>query len=205
MRKDHNNDINLTGIKELIKKERQEGLEVFRKTDFSAKLEARIRSGEKSKYFWPYWLKKPVPVLGILLVMIVIAVIVKSFFIPSATRLEVVVIEKFLSQSPNMQRVFPIRQRQDMTISPGTKEFHRFEWSIQQILFSVKREGIKDEDVPSLVYRVLDKIGDPGKKEWMIHLDDESVRYFLDEFKNMKKTGRTSELFSLILKKLEEV
>ncbi len=92
-----------------------------------------------------------------------------------------------------------------MTISPGTEEFYRFEWSIQKILFSVKREGIKDEDVPSLIYKILDEIGEPGKKKWVSYPEGESLKNLLDEIKNMRREGKTTELFSQILKKLEEV
>ena len=206
MRNDHKNDTDLSGIEKLIERERQEGLEVFRKTDFSAKLEARIRSGVKPKYSWPFWLRRPVPVLGILLVLIITAVIVKSLIIPSSTQLEViVVIENYLSQSPNIQRAFPVRQREGRTISPGSEAFYRFEWSIQKILFSVKREGIRDEDVPSLIFKFLDETGEPGRKKWVLYPEDESLKNLLDEIKTMKQEGKTTELFSQILKKLEEV
>lgn len=206
MRQDKKNNKSSIEIKELIERERQEGLEVFRKTDFTARLEARIKSGTRPKRFWPYWLKRPVPILGILLIIVVITVIVKNLFIPAAPYLEgIVIIERFLLQAPNVRRTLQTQDRKEMIITPGTKEFYRFEWSIQRIILSVQREGINDGDIPYFIYKVVDKFSESGKKKWVIYTEKKSIKNLLNEIKNMREEKNHQEFFSQILKKLEEV
>lgn len=192
-------------IKDLIERERQEGLEVFRKTDFAAKLDSRIKSRARSKQLWPYWLKSGVTISSTLLIIVIIAVIMKNLFIPATPYLEgISIIERFLLQAPNMQRALQAQERKEVAITPGTEEFYRLEWSIQRIILSVKREEINDGDIPYFIYEVMDKIGGSGKKKLVIYPEEESLKNLLNEIRNIRKKKNTREFFSQILKKLEE-
>ena len=206
MRQDQKNNKSSIEIRDLIERERQEGLEVLRKTDFAAKLEARIKSEARPKQLWPYWLKSPVTISAVLLTIVIIAVIMTNLFIPATPYLEdVVIIERFLLQAPNVQRALQTQDREEVTITPGTEEFYRLEWSIQRIILSVKREEINDEDIPFFIYKVVDKAGESGKKKLIIYPEEESLKNLLNEIKNIRKKKNTQEFFSQILKKLEEV
>lgn len=206
MKQDQKNNENSIEIKDLIKKERQEGLEVFRKTDFAAQLEARIKSGTRSKQLWPYWLKSAVTISSVLLIIVIIGVIMKDLFIPKTSYLEdISIIEKFLLQAPNIQKALQTHERKEVTITPGAEEFYRLEWSIQRIILSVKREEINDGDIPYFIYEVVDRIGESGKKRLVIHPEEENQKNLLNEIRNIRKKKNIQEFFSQILKKLEEV
>lgn len=206
MKQDQKINENSIEIKDLIKKERREGLEVFRKTDFAAKLEARIKSGARQKQLWPYWLKSAVTISSVLLIIVIIGVIIKNLIIPETPYLEdISIIERFLLQAPNMQKALQTQGRKEVTITPGTEEFYRLEWSIQRIILSVKREEINDGDIPYFIYEVVDRIGELRKKKLVIRPEEENQKNLSNEIRNIRKKKNIKEFFSQILKKLEEV
>jgi hypothetical protein len=206
MKQDQKNNESSIEIKDLIEKERQEGLKVFRKTGFPAKLEARIKSGTRPNQLLPHWLKSTVMISSILLIIVITAVIMKNFFIPTTPYLEgISIIERFLLQAPNLQRASQAQDREKVTITPGTEEFYRLEWSIQRIILSVKREEINDGDIPYFIYKVVDRIGELGKKKLVIHPEEENQKNLLNEIRNIRKKKNIKEFFSQILKNLEEV
>ena len=206
MKQDQKSNESSIEIKDLIEKERQEGLKVFRKTDFPAKLDARIKSGARPNQLLPHWMKSPVMISGILLIIILIGVIIKNLFIPAAPYLEgISIIERFLLQAPNFQRTLQAQDGEKVTITSGTEEFYRLEWSIQRIILSVKREEINDGDIPYFIYEVVDRIGESGKKKLVIYPEEESLKNLLNEIRNIRKKKNTQEFFSQILKKLKEV
>lgn len=206
MKKHEKNNKSHIEIEKLIEEEKKVGLEVFRKTDFAAKLEMRINASSKPKHILPYWLRKPVPIAVLLLMIIVSGLVLRKLIVPYSDEKSVAVIEKFLIQALNMQKILQAQESQELAFPPGIEEFFRFEWSIQRVILSTQREVIPDEDIPFLIYKVMYEANDYMRRGLASYPGEENeLKDLQNEVKNLREQNDFRKYFFKVLKKIGEV
>jgi len=206
MKKHEKNNKSHIEIEKLIEEEKKVGLEVFRKTDFAAKLQMRINASSKPKHLLPYWLRKPVPIAALLLMIIVSGLVLRKLIVPYSDEKSVTVIEKFLIQAPNMQKILQVQESQELAFPPGIEEFFLFEWSIQRVILSAQREVIPDEDIPFLIYKVMYEANDYRRRGLASYSREENeLKDLQNEVKNLREQNDFRKYFFQVLKKIGEV
>lgn len=196
-------------IKKIVEAEKKDALHLFRGMDFERRLQERINSGLEKTIALPFWLKKPIPILGLILVLVCVGVSVRIFLFPPALgETTLGGFEDFFSKSPALQRILADKESiKEGEAILGKKEFVDFEWTLKHVLFSLHKKNIPDENIPFLVYQVLRDI-DPKKAEQLQIYEErpgQKESYLKKELECLKDQDCRLKLFSQILDKLKEV
>jgi hypothetical protein len=135
------NEENTDEIKNLISKEEEGALRVFRKTDFTNRLKARTEKESKKELFSPFLFRIPVPALAILafLLFLGVAALLNRPFPPSSLN-EIKAIESFLREAPGFQSL-----TKEEGLTPGQPmKPSAFELSIQNALALAQKERVRE-------------------------------------------------------------
>jgi hypothetical protein len=174
-------------IKSLISKEKEEALRVFRKTDFTSCLKARIEKESKSEPFSPFLFKIPVPALPILAFLLflgVVALLNRSLPPPSLN--EIKANESFLREAPGFQS---FTKEEGLTLAKPMKP-SAFELSIQNALALAQKESVQETQ---------------QKEVNSIPQKDFSLQDFYKNLEILIKEKKLELFLSQFLKKSEEV
>lgn len=121
------------------------------------------------------WIKKPVPVFGMLLLIVILGyIILINIFFPSPYTSELEKIERIFSQVPQFQRVLQTQESSDERFVPGDDEYFLLEMTIKNVLFSMHRERFSNIDLADLFKRVLSHTPTIKKKEKITFSDWEN-------------------------------
>lgn len=103
MRKNKNKN-NFDKIQTLIRQEEEEAFRVFRKSDFDSRLKERIHTETKKKTPFILWMKKPIPFLGVTLLIVIsgVIILINTFFY-SPEKSGINAIEQFFQNAPGIQ------------------------------------------------------------------------------------------------------
>lgn len=120
--KKHKNKYEFIEIQGIIRKEEQDALQAFHKSDFDSRLGARIRADAEKKTSFLLWIRKPIPILGVTLLIIIAGVIllVNIFFSPPE-RSETSAIEQFFHNAPGIQRLMKSEEEESHDASQKDK------------------------------------------------------------------------------------
>lgn len=193
-------------IKNIIKKEKQAGLKLFKGKDFFSSLKSRFEreSPPKSRFF--FMRLNPITVAGILILSIVVGPILYHILTPSPYERAIRIFEKTLAQGVGAEKEIWTQKEAPLPISPGERAFYQLKWSIQRILYLSKRKNIPDEDIPLLVSKVLNKAAG-NIEEKLLNLEERhQYKIILDqEMKRLRSEKNYHLLILQVLKKLKEV
>lgn len=195
-------------IKKIVEAEKEDALQIFRGMDFRGRLQERIKSGPKKTTSLPLWLKKSIPVLGLILVLVCVGLIARILlFPPSPLDRTLGGFEEFFTKSPVLRRILADEEASARKEAIWEKEeFVDFEWILKHVLFSLHRKNIPDEKIPFLMYQILRDV-DPKKAERLQIYEVSSQKdfYLKKELECLKNQDCRIKLFSQILIKLKEV
>ena len=157
---------------DLIRKEKEEALQRFRKEEFGSRLKQRIKE-EESKTLSPtvFWFRKPVIALGIILLLVAIGWIAIQILTPTPYERDARAVEKALAQAFETHELVIARSIPQVEPQRGPDNLHEFEWSLKRVIYSIQREDIPDSDIPQIFSQVLLKaelfreIEDEGSEE----------------------------------------
>ncbi|MFQ6081998.1 MAG: hypothetical protein ACE5WD_01405 [Candidatus Aminicenantia bacterium] len=143
-------------IKSLILKEEEEALRIFRESDFKSRLAARIKSESWKEFSFPLLLKKHIPVLRICLLLIFVgALIIISILLHSHNKGNFKFVEKFLQQTPGLQRIVKSKVDEGITLATVNNEYSELEWAIKRVLFSVYKEELPRKNLSALIAQIF--------------------------------------------------
>lgn len=202
-------DKRLTAIKKVIQEEKQSAIEDFRKKDFLSlldeKIKVRAKPKPKPKHTFPWWSRKPLPIIVSLFLIFIIGIFLRNIFVPSAYEKNLKAFEDLLVRATHAQRIFQAKESQFPIVSPGNEAFFRFEWAMKRVLFGLHRKNIPDEEIPFLFYEVLSMVTGNRGDRLVIYEEKESVLSGLEQGINkLRKEQNCRQLFSQVLKKLQE-
>lgn len=195
-------------VKKLIEKEKESALEFFKTTDFNSSLQDKISAGKRRDLYLPFWLRKPIPVLGLILVLICVGIIVCILtFSPSPVERSVEGFKEFFARSPALQRTLKEEESQLKKEETGEeKEFTGFSWVIKHVFLALHRKDIPDEMIPFLIYRVLqDAVPEKGDRFRLFKERIQDDAYLKEDLECLRDVNCRKQLFSQILMKLKEV
>jgi len=175
-------------IETLVRQEEEAAFHVLPERELSSRLEARLKTELKKKPRIPFWLRKPVPTLAGVLVIICGGVIaLLSLFSQSPQPLGTNAIEQFLQDSPGMQTLAYAKMDRKENSKERTK-IYGLQRELAVVFSAIRKEGasgkskntfsIGSEKTPSLDY----------KQKIEILIKEETIhRFFLEYFRKYKE------------------
>ena len=175
-------------IETLVRQEEEAAFHVLPERELSSRLEARLKTELKKKPRIPFWLRKPVPTLAGVLVIICGGVIaLLSLFSQSSQPLGTNAIEQFLQDSPGMQTLAYAKMDRKENSKERTK-IYGLQRELAVVFSAIRKEGasgkskntfsIGSEKTPSLDY----------KQKIEILIKEETIhRFFLEYFRKYKE------------------
>jgi hypothetical protein len=156
MKKDSNEE-EIFEFGELIKKEKEDALQSFRKEDLRSRLKQRIEEEQRKPFSQVFWLRKPIILAGSILLLIVLGWVLTRTFLPTPYEREAQAIRKDLVQA---FRVHGFIEEAGISFEPqpGSENLYELEWSIKRVIYAAQRESITDEDIPQLLRQGLQDI-----------------------------------------------
>jgi len=133
---------NFDKIQNLIRQEEKEAFRVFRKSDFSARLKERIRAEGKKIPVFALWMKRPIPILGAaLLIVIGGVIIVMNTFFYSPEKKGINAIEQFFQNAPGIQSLMKSEEKEHRDANVKDKASESIFWGeeIRKIYLSVPK------------------------------------------------------------------
>lgn len=143
----NNNKYNFNEIKILIAQEEEEAIRIFRKSNFDSGLRKRMQIEEKKAASSLIWLKKPVVILGMVLLAVcagVIALIVIFSSSPQSGGLYS--IEQFFQDAPGIQRLVKNQRSRDIGLKDKSSTSHILEKEIKNVFSSIDRAKYSGKD-----------------------------------------------------------
>jgi len=198
------NQEDFSEIKDIILQEKEEAMPIFRLHDFRSRLKARVESESRKKFHFPLWLRKPLPSLVILLLLLSVGTVtILTIFSPSAYERSLRIIEKSLQQTPGLQKLMEADKLAKTT--QMNNKFSELEWEIRYILFSLSPGSFSSEGLSSAFNKVLLRL--QTEKQEIVILPKKENTEMTDlkkEIEMIMKNKNFNQFFSQILKKLEE-
>ncbi len=193
-------------IKNLIKKEKQKALVFFKRTDFATRLEKRSQLDKKSKTSSRGFFLRPLPAAAFLVVIILSALIYKQLTSTSTYEKGIESLAQIMIQTTNMESLLLPRNPQAPKLSDGEKGIAQLEWSIQRVFYSLHRESITDEQIPIIIFKVLQKREKKDLDKMNFYgLEEPAFLNYEKEIQKLRNNNNYNLLFSKIIKKLQEV
>jgi len=193
-------------IKNLIKKEKQKALVFFKRTDFATRLEKRSQLDEKSKTSSLGFFLRPLPAAAFLVIIILSTLIYKQLTSTSYYEKGIESLAQIMNQTTNMESLLLYRKPQVYELSDGEKGFAHLEWSIQRVLYCLHRESITDEQIPIIIFKVLQKNEKKDLDKLNFYgLEEPAYLNCEKEIQKLRNNNNYNLLFSKIIKKLQEV
>jgi len=157
MKKTHaSNNKEIFEFTDLIRKEKEEALQRFRKEEFGSRLKQRIKE-EESITPSPsvFWFRKPFIVSSLILLLVAMGWITVQVFAPTPHERDARAIEKILTQAFETHELMIAQSVPQTESQPGSDNLHEFEWSLKRVILSAQRENIPDSDIPQIFSQVL--------------------------------------------------
>lgn len=141
MRKNKNED-NYDEIQTLICQEEKEAFRIFRESDFDSRLKERIHTETKKKTPFILWMREPIFILGVALLIVIAGVImVMSIFISSPEKSGINAIEQFFQNAPGVQSLMKSEEEEshDASLKGKGSESYFLREEIEKVYLSVPR------------------------------------------------------------------
>jgi len=193
-------------IKNLIKKEKQKALVFFKQTDFATRLEKRSQIDKKSKTSSRGFFLRPLPAAAFLVIIILSTLIYRQLTSTSTYEKGIESLAQIMNQITNMESLLLYREPQAHELSDSEKGYAHLEWSIQRVLYGLHRESITDEQIPIIIFKVLQKLEKKDLDKMNFYgLEEPAFLNYEKEIQKLRHNNNYNMLFSQIIKKLQEV
>jgi len=183
--KDDVNDKYMAGIRDLIRKEQEQALRLFRKKDFHARLQARLQSESRKANASLLWFRRPASILAVLFLFLITCIaLVKTliFFSKDDYR---GAIEQVLSNSANLRG---ITTRQEVGATQlKTSEFSVLEKDINQYLLALSSEINASRDEVAVLGTKLSSPRYNLEQKFRILIIEKKVQAFLETYAKNKE------------------
>jgi hypothetical protein len=178
----------------------------FKQTYFSTRLEKRSQIDKKPKTYISGFFLRPLPVAVFLVIIILSTLIYRQLTSPSTYKKGIESLAQIMMKTTNMESLSLTRESQALKLSPIEKGFAHLEWSIQRVLYGLHRESITDEQIPIIIFKVLQKrkTKDLDKVNFY-ELEEPAFFPYEKEIQKLRHNNNYNMLFSQIIKKLQEV
>jgi|GEM_PF-2586030 len=183
--KNHVNDDLIVKMHDLIRQEQEEALQLLRKKDFQARLQARLLSEPRRDRISLQWFRKPAPIFGILFLLLVASIALVKTFISFSKSGYLAAIEQALNNSPNLRGITMSQEVGAAQLK--TSEFSPLGEEINQFLLALISQPVASRDETA----VIDiKISPPRynlNQKFRILIIEKKVQEFLELYAGNKE------------------
>jgi len=155
MKNKNKSDRDIPELIDLIQKEKEEALRIFREKDFKSRLNERIEAEPQKPTRDVFWFRKPVIATGLVMLLVVLGWIATQIFTPTLYERDVRAIKKTLAKAFDVQELLIAQSVPHIESQLGLENLYEFEWSLKRVVYSIQIKNIPDSDIPRILGNVL--------------------------------------------------
>jgi hypothetical protein len=142
---------------QLIQKEKEEALQVYREDDLRLQLDRKNAEETKSSRSYVRWFQRPAFAGISVLFIILLAWFSRQFILPPSPVSNEIDIKNTFVQLLSQHKTILDQSPSQRDMDSYESGIHEFQWSIKRVIFAIQRENAQDDDIAQNLSIVLHK------------------------------------------------